>query len=92
MGLHNQTFTQELHIGLATMADLDAELLALAGGDDSSAEDGSPPPPNNKSSSPVQSPRQSPSSSAMGFKGTARTVKKTKTRRLVRKQDSDDEA
>jgi RNA polymerase-associated protein RTF1 len=70
------------------MADLDAELLALAGGDDSSADERSPSP-KPKSPSPQQHLTQLRSSSPadMGRKGTAKVVKKPRRRRA----DSDDD-
>lgn len=73
------------------MADLDAELLALAGGDESSGDEASPQP-QNKLSSPATSPHQRSSTpSAMGQRGTAQRVKKTRARRVARKRDSDDD-
>lgn len=70
------------------MADLDAELLALAGGD-SSGEESMPASPKPKSPSPSRSkkpPRESPSPD-MARKGVAKTVKRVKRR----KNYSDDE-
>ncbi len=70
------------------MADLDAELLALAGGDESSGEESSPqikqksPSPNR----PVKKSRESPAPD-MGRKGTAKPVKRARRR----KDDSDDD-
>jgi hypothetical protein len=63
------------------MADLDAELLALAGGD-SSGEEGysSPQPPRRKSPSPHRKQYRSPARD-MGNKGTAKAVKKPRRRR-----------
>ncbi len=71
-----------------TMADLDAELLALAGGD-SSGEDSMPSSPKRKSPSPPRNKKQSRESppADMALKGIAKTVKRTKRR----KTDSDDE-
>lgn len=75
------------------MADLDAELLALAGGDSSGEEDSMPPsPPQRRSPS-----RRSPSSSdkeapEMSRKGVAQTVKKSRARKPARRSRySDDE-
>jgi RNA polymerase-associated protein RTF1 len=62
------------------MADLDAELLALAGGDESSDE--RPPSPGQTLSSPQPNrlPPHSHSPPDMGRKGTAKVVKKPKRR------------
>ena len=70
------------------MADLDAELLALAGGDESSGEESSSPP-RRKSPSPQRPVKQSRASPAadMGRKGTAKVVRKVKRR----KDDSEDD-
>ena len=69
------------------MADLDAELLALAGGDDSSAEE-TFSPPKQKSPLPQRSNKQIRNSppADMARKGTARVTKKIRTS----KNDSDD--
>ncbi|KAH0845397.1 hypothetical protein Z517_11656 [Fonsecaea pedrosoi CBS 271.37] len=70
------------------MADLDAELLALAGGD-SSGEESMPSSPKPKSPSPPRSKKQtreSPSTD-MARKGVAKAVKRTKRRKTY----SDDE-
>jgi hypothetical protein len=75
------------------MADLDAELLALAG-DDSSGEEGSlPSAPRERSSSPPQPTRNNQDSSAdMGRKGIAKPVAKSARRGAKkRKTYSDDE-
>lgn len=61
------------------MADLDAELLALAGGDESSDEESSPAP-KQKSPSPHRPVKQSPIPD-MARKGTAKTIKKGRKRR-----------
>jgi len=66
------------------MADLDAELLALAGGD-SSGEESVPSPPKKKSPSPHQS-KKSPSAET-ARKGVAKTTKRARRR----KNYSDDE-
>ncbi|OCT47620.1 RNA polymerase II transcription elongation factor Rtf1p [Cladophialophora carrionii] len=69
------------------MADLDAELLALAGGD-SSGEESMPSSPKEKSSSPPRSKKQSRDSPPTeARKGVAKTVKRTKRRKTY----SDDE-
>lgn len=70
------------------MADLDAELLALAGGDESSADE-RPPSPVNHPPSPQQHhlPPKSSSPADMGRKGTAKVVKKPRRRSA----ESDDE-
>lgn len=80
-----------------TMADLDAELLALAGGD-SSGDEGSmsaTPPPTNKRSPPRRRSRSSSSRREslppedMGRKGIAQKVKKGATRKpAVRRKRS----
>ena len=72
----------------ASMADLDAELLALAGGDESSADERSPSP-RPKSPSPQQHnlQRRSSSPADMGRKGTAKVIQKPRRRRA----DSDDD-
>jgi RNA polymerase-associated protein RTF1 len=64
------------------MADLDAELLALAGGDESSADERSPSP-KPKSPSPQQHhlQRRSSSPADMARKGTAKVIKKPRRRR-----------
>jgi RNA polymerase-associated protein RTF1 len=70
------------------MADLDAELLALAGGEESSGEESSPQP-KQKSPSPnraVKRTRDSPPQD-MARKGTARPIRKARRRR----DDSDDD-
>jgi RNA polymerase-associated protein RTF1 len=74
------------------MADLDAELLALAG-DDSSGEEGSLPSPRERSSSPPPPTRNNQDSSAdMGRKGIAKPVAKSARRGAKkRKTYSDDE-
>jgi len=65
------------------MADLDAELLALAGGDESSADEISPSP-KPKSPSPQHHHHHQHSRSIspadMGRKGTAKIVKKPRRR------------
>ena len=61
------------------MADLDAELLALAGGD-SSGEESPPSPAARKSPSPARAQKLS-ADMARGAKGVATKVKKTKRRR-----------
>ena len=61
------------------MADLDAELLALAGGD-SSGDESLPSPPARKSPSPTRTQKSS-ADMARGTKGLATKVKKTKRRR-----------
>ena len=76
------------------MADLDAELLALAGGDSSGEEDSMPtsPPPRRSPSrrSPSSSGKDSPAD--MARKGVAQTTKKAKARKPARRsQHSDDE-
>jgi RNA polymerase-associated protein RTF1 len=70
------------------MADLDAELLALAGGDESSGEESSPPPKQKSPSPsrPVKRTRDSPSPD-MARKGTAKPIRKARRRR----DDSDDD-
>lgn len=69
------------------MADLDAELLALAGGDSSGEESySSPHPTRKKSPSPHRKQYRSPARD-MGTKGTAKAVKKPRRRR----QDESDE-
>ena len=70
------------------MADLDAELLALAGGD-SSGEESIPPSPKQHSPSPPRFKRQSRESPLpdMARKGVAKSVKRTKRRKAY----SDDE-
>lgn len=75
------------------MADLDAELLALAGGDSSGEEDSMPPsPPQRRSPSRRSLSTSSKESPDMGRKGVAQPVKKTKARKPARrKQYSDDE-
>ncbi|KAL2423498.1 hypothetical protein ABEF95_009757 [Exophiala dermatitidis] len=71
------------------MADLDAELLALAGGDSSGEEESLPPSPKEKSPSPPRSRKQSRQSPQpdMARKGVAKTVKRAKRRKTY----SDDE-
>lgn len=66
--------------------DLDAELLALAG--DSSDEEASPPAKERVQSRSRSSSPQSPDASAMGRKGTARTVKRGRKSR--RNDDEED--
>ena len=70
------------------MADLDAELLALAGGDESSSEESSPPP-KQKSPSPSRPAKRNRDSTPpdMARKGTAKPVRKARRRR----DDSDDD-
>lgn len=70
------------------MADLDAELLALAGGDESSGEESSPQPKQKSPTPnrPVKRSRDSPLSD-MGRKGTAKLIRKGRRRR----DDSDDD-
>jgi RNA polymerase-associated protein RTF1 len=70
------------------MADLDAELLALAGGD-SSGEESIPSSPKPKSPSPPRSKKQSRESPPpdMVRKGVAKAVKRNKRRKTY----SDDE-
>ena len=75
------------------MADLDAELLALAGGDSSGEEESMPSPSREKSSSPLRPTRPAQASSAdMARKGIAKPVAKS-TKRTVKKRKtySDDE-
>lgn len=72
------------------MADLDAELLALAGGDESSADErspsphptsSSPPPPTSTVTALPQHPDEGDSSPEdMAGKGTAKVVKKSRHR------------
>ena len=71
------------------MADLDAELLALAGGD-SSGEESLPSSPKQKSPTPPRSKKQSRDSppADMARKGVAKAVKRSAKRR---KTYSDDE-
>ncbi|KAI1609097.1 hypothetical protein EDD37DRAFT_138702 [Exophiala viscosa] len=74
------------------MADLDAELLALAGGD-SSGEESTPSSPKPKSSSPPrtkQQLRRAPSPADMARKGVAKTVKRPRRRKAY--SDDEDEA
>jgi RNA polymerase-associated protein RTF1 len=77
------------------MADLDAELLALAGGDDSSGEESMPSSPKQKSPSRSPSPPRSKKPSRespppdMARKGVAKTVKRVKRRKNY--SDDDDE-
>jgi RNA polymerase-associated protein RTF1 len=67
------------------MADLDAELLALAGGDESSADERSPslkpksPSPQHQQQHQLQ--RRSSSPPDMGRRGTAKVIKKPRRRR-----------
>jgi RNA polymerase-associated protein RTF1 len=71
------------------MADLDAELLALAGGD-SSGEESYSSQPKQKSPSPhrqLKQSRESPASD-MGRRGTAKVVRRPRRRR----DSSNDEA
>jgi RNA polymerase-associated protein RTF1 len=70
------------------MADLDAELLALAGGD-SSGDESLPSSPKPKSPSPPRSKKQSRESPPveMGRKGVAKITKRSKRRKTY----SDDE-
>lgn len=74
------------------MADLDAEILALAGGDESSDE-GSPMPIKEKSPSPARSPSHSrePDRAEVPRKVTARTTTK-KARRTKRDESEEGEA
>ncbi|ETN41363.1 uncharacterized protein HMPREF1541_03298 [Cyphellophora europaea CBS 101466] len=78
------------------MADLDAELLALAGGDSSGEEDSMPASPRQKRS-PSRRSRSLSSDKAtppadMARKGTAQAVQKTKARKPARRSRySDDE-
>ncbi|EXJ84885.1 hypothetical protein A1O3_05560 [Capronia epimyces CBS 606.96] len=71
------------------MADLDAELLALAGGDSSGEDESMPPSPKEKSPSPSRSKKQSRHSPDldMARKGIAKAVKRAKRRKTY----SDDE-
>src|SRR5262245_43091634 len=72
------------------MADLDAELLALAGGDDSSDEETSVPVQPKLASPPLASSREQPESEQSGEmarKGAARLVQRPKK---VRKVDEDE--
>lgn len=64
------------------MADLDAELLALAGGDESSGEESSPPP-KQKSPSPNRPVKRNRDSTPqdMARKGTAKPIRKARRRR-----------
>ena len=79
------------------MADLDAEILALAGGDESSDE-GSPMPTKEKSPSPQPTSPQhhhhdSDDAAEMGRKGTAKVAGKgqtTRKARRVKRADSED--
>jgi RNA polymerase-associated protein RTF1 len=76
------------------MADLDAELLALAGGDDSSGEeDSSPPsPPQRRSPSRQSSSSSEKDTADMSRKGIAQPVKKSRARKPARRaQYSEDE-
>lgn len=70
------------------MADLDAELLALAGGDESSGEESSPPP-KQKPPSPNRPVKRNRDSTPpdMARKGTAKPIRKARRRR----HDSDDD-
>ena len=72
------------------MADLDAELLALAGGDESSDDERSPSP-KQKSPSPQQHNLQHRSSSPsdMGRKGTAKVIKKQRRRTTDSEDDGE---
>ncbi|EXJ85649.1 hypothetical protein A1O1_06015 [Capronia coronata CBS 617.96] len=74
------------------MADLDAELLALAGGDSSGEEESMPPSPKEKSPSPPRSKKQSRHSPEpdMARKGVAKTVKRAKRRRTYSDEEDDD--
>lgn len=74
------------------MADLDAELLALAGGDSSGEEDSTPgSPPPRRSPSPRSPSFGEDSSPDMARKGIAQTTKKAKARKPARRSQSDDE-
>jgi RNA polymerase-associated protein RTF1 len=73
------------------MADLDAELLALAGGDDSSDEETSVPTQPKLASPPLVSSHEQPESEQSGEmarKGAARLVQRPKK---VKKGDEDEE-
>jgi RNA polymerase-associated protein RTF1 len=77
------------------MADLDAELLALAGGDSSGEEESLSPPSREKSSSPPRSSRPAQDSATdMARKGIAKPVaksaKRTVRRRKTYSNDEDD--
>jgi RNA polymerase-associated protein RTF1 len=75
------------------MADLERELLALAGGDESSADErSSSPKPKSQSPSPQQqhhSQRRSSSPADMGRKGTAKVIKKPRRRRADSEDDGE---
>jgi RNA polymerase-associated protein RTF1 len=77
------------------MADLDAELLALAGGDSSGEEESLPSPTRPKSSSPPPSRSAKESAADMGRKGIAKPVSKGRKRpaakRRARSNDEDDD-
>jgi hypothetical protein len=74
------------------MADLDAELLALAGGDSSGEEESLPSPSGDKSSSPPRLTKSTQDSADMARKGIAKPVPKS-TKRIAKKRKtySDDE-
>lgn len=76
------------------MADLDAELLALAGDDSSGEEASLPSPSREKSASPPSSRIPKELSTDMGRKGTAKPVAKSRKRvaakRRARSDDEDD--
>lgn len=74
------------------MADLDAELLALAGGDDSSDEETSVPVHSKHDSPPDSNGAEQPhaeSTDTMGRRGIAKPVNKSKRR--VKDDDEDEE-
>jgi RNA polymerase-associated protein RTF1 len=74
------------------MADIDAELLALAGGDDSGEEESMPPSPAQRSSpsrrSPSSSDKETPE---MARKGVAQTVRKSRARKPARRNSYSDD-
>lgn len=74
------------------MADLDAELLALAGGDDSGEEESMPPSPAQRSSPSRRSPSSSGKGSPdMARKGVAQTAKKARARKPARRTSYSDD-
>ncbi len=74
------------------MADLDAELLALAGGDSSGEDDSLPPSSREKSSSPPRASRPAQDSSTdMARKGIAKPAAKSARRPGKRRKSYSDE-